>query len=249
MSKSRMLQEIKGIVYDLLDNNGNFRAIPIGMIGTRKLSDDRIKLLQNFISLLRDTQIVTRETKLYIFTRYINIRGVNELLNEEAKEHGGKEVNYNTTMSKIGYDRLKIEKIFSPTFLSDIILECNNEEIIAHHTESLVKAYMKYGESNMSKLRDNLALDLSKDCLCLELDDERFNGFLSVIMPYIKSHMAKIASELDKECIGYFNYLLVSPIKTDIDKERLSYIEQLLGPQENQSYINSKHINNQYEVE
>lgn len=236
-TRNRLLREIKEIAYDLIDSNGNFRTMPIGLVGSRNISSDRVRLLQHFITLLKTTNIINQETKIYIFNKYINIKGVNETLNEEAKASGGKEVNYNTTISKIGYDRIKLERMFGSEFLMDILYRSNNADALARHTQAVIDAYIKYSDSSDTRLRHSIALNLDRSCICVELDDERFRGFIEVIMPYIRSHMEKVAEEIDKDCIGYFNYLLTSPIKNDIDNKRLDYIRQLLSSGESQINI------------
>lgn len=237
MSKNGFLYELKGIAYDMVDNNGNFRTIPIGMIGTRKLSNDRIRLLQCFLSLIKDTDMVSNETKYYVFNRYITKKGVNEELNELLKDKG-KQYKYNTTASKINYDQTKLEKQFGNEMLSDIILRTNNSDDIKRHTNNIIQAYLKYNSNKAEDLRNNIALELDKDTLCSELDDEKFKTFITVISPYLKSHMKMISSIIDADSVGYFNYLLYSPILSDVDKTRLDELKQLLDP----SYIESEQI-------
>lgn len=230
MSKNGILIELKGIAYDLVDNNGNFRTIPIGTIGTRNLPNDRIKLLQYLVSLVKDTDIICNETKLYVFNRYITIRNVNEALNEIAESKGGKQYSYNTTQSKIAYDRDKLHKLFGDGMISDIAFRTNNDEKMKEYTEKIINAHIKYNKNITTDLRDNLALDISKEHLCSELDDTRFDDFLMTISPYLKSHMQSISSMLDTDSIGYFNYLLYSPILTDVDKKRLDILKLKLDP-------------------
>ncbi len=229
MPKDTILKEIKGVIPDIMDANGNFRTIPIGFVGKRNLSNYRLELLKNFIILLRDTKIINRETRMYLFDQYITVKGVNDRLNAEGESDPRFErIPYNTTISKITYDRKdKIEKLFGPEFLRDILLS-NDKRKLAKCSENLTLAYKKYSDNKNSYLRDKIALPLSDEPMCNELSDEEFNAFISTILPYLKHHMKSVADGIDEKSIGYFNYILVNPTLSTVDKERLDYLKQLL---------------------
>ena len=53
MAASTTFQILKKLAPDMIDNNGNFRTIPIGEIKKRNLSDSRITLLKSLYTLLR----------------------------------------------------------------------------------------------------------------------------------------------------------------------------------------------------
>lgn len=229
MSKNGIISELKGIAYEMVDNNGKFRTVPLGTVGSRKLSNERIKLLQYLLNLVKDTSIVTSETKMYIFNRYITIKGVNEEMNR-LMESKGKQYSYNTTASKIAYDRNKLQGLLGTDILKDILLGYNNDSVIKKHTENVINAYLKYSKAKGKDIRDGLALEISKSFICTELSEQKFEQFLVDISPFLKSHMRKVAEGLDKESVGYFNYLLYSPILTDEDKARLENLRQRLDP-------------------
>lgn len=228
MKNGRMLTDMKAFAYELVDNNGNMRTVPIGQIGKRNLSEDRLKLLQDLMRLLQTTSIISDTTRMYIFNRYITIKGVNDVMNEALGNNEDNKISYNSTMARIGYDRRKLDNAFESSMFTDIILKRDNEDDIARHRNNIARAYIKYGKLKGEDIRDNLALKLDRDCLCSELDDNKFDQFISVIMPYLKSHMDKVANSIDTDCIGYFNYLVLNPMLTDKDKQRFEFIKQLL---------------------
>lgn len=231
MKYSKILDQLKEIAGDMIDNNGNFRTIPTGMVGKRNLSNDRLSLLQSLLVLLRDTDIITKETKLYIFERYITIKGVNDKINDRIREVGGNDsklICYNTTSSRIGYDRGKIVKEFGNSIIADIVTLTGNDEILNQHRKNIAQAYIRYGNTEGKDIRDNLALKLDRGCLCTELEEDKFKQFIETIQPYLKSQMDYISSIIDKDSVGYFNYLLFSPVLTEVDKRRLEELKQRL---------------------
>ena len=229
MANSKLLSQLKELAYDMVDNNGNFRTVPIGNVGKRNLSDDRLQLLRSIISLIKDTDIVTNETRMYLFNETMTIKWVNKKMNELAEEQGREPVPYNTTASKISYDRTKLEKCFGASILADIIFRTNNSDDIKVHISNVAKAYARYNKQSDDEIRSNIMLKLNSSVLCSELSDEKFGQFISVISPYTKQHMERISNNIDEDALGYFNYIITSPVLTEEDKGRLQTIKVLLG--------------------
>lgn len=222
MAKSGFLNYLKEIIHDMVDSNGNIRPIPVGVTGRRNLPDNRIKLLSDLIRLLRDTDIISDETKIYINNKYITMRGVNEEINNKMK---GKEKRHlKTTISRIQYDQLKLEKIFGSDFFVNVLVKGND---ISIYEKIIAEQYMKY--SKKEDLRKNLIINIPKNCMNTELSDEEFEEFVSVIAPYVKRHVKFIESNLSEEWCGYFNYLMYMPNLKGKDKERFERLKTLLS--------------------
>ena len=223
MSRESILCELKSIIPDLVDLNGNFRVTPIGWVGKQNLMNSHIKFLDDFITLLKTTSIITSETRMYIFDKYITMQGVNDELNKNIENDNNK-VRYNNTMSKIQYDKNKLNNYFGAHLISDVM---SNNTDISNYERTLGELFIK--QAGKSELRDNLLLHLNTSCMTSELSDEKFEEFRSTIMPYIKSQVTFIENNIDTESCGYFNYLLSMPTLNDIDKKRLGVLKDLLG--------------------
>lgn len=224
MPKESILKGIKRVVPDMIDKNGNFRTIPIGMVQKRNLSEYRLGFLRTFLDLVLHTKWLSNETRIYLSDPYISIKGVNEQLNAASDKH----IPYNTTSSKIGYDRYKIESKLGANFLVDLLMYTNNKSIIQNYEARMLSIMESIGMHDSKSIRDKIALNLDKRLFCRELDDDKFYEFIKDIMPYFKSHMDAVANNLDRDSIGYFNYILSSPMLTDIDKKRLDYVSDLI---------------------
>lgn len=212
---------------DMIDKNGNFRTLPIGTIGKRNISTYRLNLLRTFLDLILHTDMLNEETKIYITDKHISIKGVNEQIN--AENTTGKEIPYNTTAAKIAYDRQKIERLIGESFIRDLVLYTNNAAVISVYEGKLLQAMEKYGAHDSKGIREAIALDLDKRLICKEIDDDKFYEFIRNILPYLKTQMKAVADSLDRESVGYFNYLLMSPVLNDNDKQRLNYISRLIN--------------------
>lgn len=227
MSKVGVFHDIKNIIPDLMDNNKNFRTVPIGVIGKRNVSEYRLGLVRTAIELLLNTSIITTESKMYLTDKYITKRGVNEKLNEDRDDEH--KIPYKTTESKIFYDKGKIDKLLGPRFFTDIIMYTNNSAAVSVYETNLLEAMQKYGLHESGSIREGIALELDKRLFCKQLDEVKFQEFIRDILPYLRSHMKAVADGLDKDSVGYFNYLLLNPVLNDIDKQRLDYINQLIN--------------------
>lgn len=234
MAASTTFQILKKLAPDMIDNNGNFRTIPIGEIKKRNLSDSRITLLKSLYTLLMDEGFTSKETRLYIFDPYITMSGVNNTINrllQESKSWDGKEIPINNTYYKIQYDREKIDKAFGTTVATDIVYKSGNSSMIAEYNKRLAQLYAKRNKTSVNgALRENLALELRTDLMCSSIEQEKFDTFVEVIKPYIKEQMQAIVESLDPDMIGYFNYLLYNPVLSGRDKIRLDTLKIFLDP-------------------
>lgn len=230
MAKGTILKELKETIYNVMDENGNFRVLPIGELDKRKLSEPRLQLLRNIVDLVLNTNIVCDETKMYIRDRNIKYNQVTEKLNEQPVNKKNP-ISYNSTVSKIQYDKKKLEAYLGYTIMSDIIV--TNKSIEGY----VVKVSELMGKFNdESKLRDNLLLNIEKGTIVTEFDDS--NGtfgevFNSTIIGYIKDRVDKVEKELNanKEFVGYFNYLLSGMHTTDenVKRDRENLVGLLKG--------------------
>lgn len=217
MATWSILKDLKEIIGDLVDNNGNFRTLPIGSVGRRRLSNNRIKLMQDIVRLLRDTNIISEETKMYVFNRHITIKGVNQAFMDKTGEF----IKFKSTSSKIQYDKSKLEKMFTNRVFVDIL---TNRDITVYE-RAVAEQFSKYSKNN---LRDGLILDISKDGINRELTDEEFQEFITIVAPYVKSHVEFISKNIDKRLSGYFNYITSMPKLNEVDKERLDMLKTLI---------------------
>lgn len=229
MEGKGILKELKLIYPDAIDNNGNLRTMPIGLLAKRKISMGRFHLLQSFIKLIIETDIVNKETKLYISNPDISYRSVNRAMNE-LNGNVEPEIPERTTQSKIGYGRRKLMETFGEDIVTDIAFKTMNDDKIRIYEEKITKAYREYAGGSREDIRDGIALTLDKDSLCGELSDDKFDQFIDIIKPYLKHHMEAVSANMDEDSIGYFNNLMFNPNLNNVDKERLALLEELVNP-------------------
>lgn len=217
-----LLNEIRDVIVDMVDDSGNIRTLPIGKTGSLNLSSERITLLENLIRLVRYTAIVCNETKYYLFNHNVTMRGVSDELNKTLKE-GEKEFNEHTTLAKIQYDKNKLIKIFGEDIIVDTL---SNVADIDMHNIAVVRQYLNYEYAN--NLRGNLIIDIPKDNVQLDISESAFNEFIESIEIYTKRQIELISTKLEAKACGYFNYLVITPSITEEDIERLNLLNKLL---------------------
>lgn len=228
MSNNKLMSEIKNMMPDLVDSNRNFRTILVGKTGARNLDNSRIEILRAFVDLLKNSRMISNETREYLFDRYITIKGVTEKLNAESGA-GGKVYLNNTVTSKIAYDRAKLSRIFGEDFLVEVVGKSNNKKKLDDYRQILGLMYIEYGSQDKIDIREEVLLPLDKKSLNTKLSDSEFEQFIGIIAPYFKSQVKAVADSIDKKSIGYFNFISTSPVLSDKDKERLQRLRVLMG--------------------
>lgn len=223
MATTSILEYLKVAIGDMVDSTGNIRVTPIGITAKRKLSNNKIKFLADLIRLVRDTKIITDETRIYIFNRYISSRKVADLLNESidnVEDH----YKVSTTIAKIQYDKNKLSKIFGERMFLDIL---SIRDDITVYERALAEQYAKYHRKvDISK---SLVIGIPKDCMATELSDEEFDKFISEIEPYTVKNIQEVESRLDVTACGYFNYIMTMGGLTGVNKQREDRIKKVLG--------------------
>lgn len=223
MPKEGIFKELRPVVYSLMDRRGNFRTLPIGNWKNKPLSEDRLRLMQTFLKLLFETDIICAESKLYISDLSITISTVNFLM-QDRSENPDKVYNYKTTANKIYYDQRKLAEIFGKDIVYDVMWSNNP---IDKYITAISKVMCDKGAGK--ELRDLLTLDLDDYVIASECSSESFADFLVAIKPYTKAVMENVCNQLPKEAIGYFNYLISAPSLSDSDTANKTLLIQILN--------------------
>lgn len=198
----------KEIYYSLRDKNGNKRTKPVGTVANLKLGNRETSFLQSYLDLLVNTDIISKETKVYIGDKFITKRGVTDYLNESLSE-GETPKNFNTVASKIGYDQTKLSSIFGADMVTKVLTK---KADLDEYSVILVSEIQKRGGGK--GVAEELVIDLPQDSVCSELDDDSFDALYTFITPYFRAQMLSRLRELysiNKNCMGYFNYLMFTP--------------------------------------
>lgn len=202
MSSKTITKQLKALVEDFTDSEGNILERPKGRFVRKKLDERRIMFLRRFVDLLLNTGFVSEETKLYIKNRYITQEGVAEAMRER-----GKEANPNSVSAKIWYDKNKIVHLFGTRFLVEIT-EYDNVNMEDYEIK-LDKAFAKY--CNNKALKD-IIIDLPTGRYERKLEDEEFIQLLEKLKPYIKINVKKVSESITSGEVGYIEFLLSSNI-------------------------------------
>lgn len=205
------------------DSEGNIYDRPIGSIGKRELDKKRNDFLKRYITLILTTKIVSSTTKIYIGSSFPSVASVIANHNHSVSEL--EKINVKTAQAKLYYDEKKLEKYFTKDMLLKVIASssCNLED----YEKRLNLAIADYTKKN--KLLDNLALKIRRVEVREHLEEDEFNECMSIIKPYIKSHMHFIENNLDNKACDYLHYLMSTPYLEGENKERYEYLKQLLG--------------------
>lgn len=218
MSSKNITKQLKALVDDFTDSQGNILEHPKGRFVRKKLDERRIMFLRRFVDLLLNTGFVSEETKLYIKDRYITQEGVAEAMRER-----GKEANPNSVSAKIWYDKNKIVHLFGTRFLVEIT-EYDNVNMEDYEIK-LDKAFAKY--CNNKALKD-IIIDLPTGRYERKLENEEFIQLLEKLKPYIKNNAKKVSESITSGEVGYIEFLLSSNILDSSELKHRRILEVFL---------------------
>jgi hypothetical protein len=216
-----LLLSTRDILKDMVDPDGNLYEMPVGSLEKRNLDKRRIEFLKKYVSLLLETKIISKTTKLYLFGTG-SLRMIIQNYNRTLSEH--EQINLNTAQSKVNYDKKKLESIFPDDMLSKVVFYRDTD--IGQYEKQLALAFSKYATKN--NLMENLALKLPSNLLNDILSDQEFDEIFSYIAPYCKSQMKYIQENLPAEEVGYINCLMSTQSLQGVDKERFERLQMIL---------------------
>lgn len=212
-----ILKQLKPVVCDFLDKDGNILYEPSGRYIRINIKPDRIEFLRQFIDLLLNTKYISKETKMYISNRYMTISNVYEELKVSNKD-----INLNTVKAKIFYDKNKIAALFGDDMLAKVIEYKDTD--MGEYWEKIYKALEKYGSTGVF---DGIALKMPPSNLEKEITDEEFNEFIECIKPYLLTHMQEKSKGINRKVVGYIKYIMSSSVLSKEDIERKEIYQSL----------------------
>ena len=242
-NSNNILSLLKEYIYSLVDNNGNFRTLPIGEIGKRKLTEDRLKMLQELVKFLRDTNFFNDAGRIYVFNRRSTIKDVHEEIGDLARGEGRKPPSFSTVKNKIDYCRDKFTTTFGAQTLYDITHRIHNENKLKAFKLKIIECYKKYGynddailagrdKNSHKSINDNILLNLNVGEVNESVDVNKLKEYIFLIKPYLNNVVNELTDKLNTEyqdCISYIEYLTYCPSLTADETKIMSNIQEWLG--------------------
>lgn len=215
-----IFEHTKKVIYDLYDN-GVILELPKGYFIKTTVSEDRLKLLKDYIWLLLNTEFISEETKLYLSDR----KHTPTTVADDMELLKGRRVKMATVASKIRYDRDKVTSMIGENIVVDCVIYYNRS--IEGYRNKVDNLLVKYNENKLLdsidiKIRDKekLGIDIEND-----ITDEEIDLFLSQIEPYIKKNKEEIENKIDFKVASYIKYIDSKISLSDTEKLRLEKIK------------------------
>lgn len=210
---------LKSIVDDFYDNG--ILEEPLKRRIINDLDDKRVEALKKLVELVMETPFFNEEVKLFIGDYKINYNGVVDELTLKYN----KEFNIRTVSSKINYMKSKFEKTFGNRMLLNLTLY-TRENI----DEYIVKINNELDNFRRESVLDGIDLNFpdTSDKIIKEVEEEEFSDFIDVIAPYTKKCKRIVEESIDKDVLAYIRNICTSTNLSDIDKERLEQLKELI---------------------
>ena len=229
--KNSILKELQEYYFSLKDVNGHWRESSISSIYEARTSKENLRTIKKILGIILDSDYISTETKIFISSKGISIKSINEFINEARANKVGRNgkvlrhVSYNNTCIKLQTDNNDLDVYLGNGLLREIAY---NRITDKKHTNSmLVKFKERYGENY--NYRDNLTLNIRQlpPKVNSYVNNEEFFDILGSLEAYLVQRMEIIENAINanSEFVQYFNYLLSKQaIDNDIvqkDRERL----------------------------
>lgn len=244
---NKLIKELQKYYYSLKDSKGNNREQLVGVMSNANTSVEGKERVRCIIDIVMSSDRISDETKKFISSIDINVKEINEQINEKRKaetlilKKKVSEVSYTTTLKHIADDNQKIVNIFG----YDIIKDCVYNRLEKYdELDKLIDTFAaQYGKCE--RVRDNLLIDIRADEMGKsgQLSSEDFFAIIQSLEVYLRQRKEVIENAVNenKEFIQYFNYLLSERSIYDeasrIDRERLL------------KFLNNEDYISDYEVE
>ena len=224
-AKSAVFSQLRFIVNECYDNDKK-EVVPFRYFRwDRKLSNNAENFFKDLSWLLLETDYMTDETKCYLLNPWLPIKGVvNEL---RLTGRNGKSLNANTVQTQIYRCRERFVKDFGNEVLSDI-LEANDRNI-DRYRNVLDGLMVKYGKVDIIKLTALKGEFEKPEEIRKDISDEDFDYFIEMVMPYTERVMDVVLKEMDKDVLGYANFILNNPSVKGRELERREELINRLG--------------------
>lgn len=226
MANNILDESKKWLPYFYINNTWIDKDIKIKFNG-RQLNKEVVNFLNDLFHFYFESKMFNDCTILWLKSNASSMKECIEFYNNQVKVED--RLNVNTALSKIQYDRKKLERYFNVNEFINILaypekyLDSNREKL-----DKLSREYMKDGEYNKA-----MVLKIPKEPICKEVEDSTWYVLEDMIRSYSKKRIETIESGNDliinSNVIGYYNYLISNKNLSKTDKDRLKHIREILG--------------------
>lgn len=208
-------------------NNGEWVENPTLKVAGRDIDNRVIEFMEEYYRFLFNSTFLTMASLLWLESNLSSVKKTIELYNESCYEVD--RLNMNTSQTNIMHDKKRLEKYFSPELFKNIMYY--PEEHLEEAFETLAQLELKYMKKS-KEYRESLVVKVPRTVLCKSVDDNTWELLKQFINCYSKERIKKIERLEDETVVpavlGYYNYLISNNRLSEVDKQRLHEIRQLL---------------------
>lgn len=225
MEKYYVLKQLRGIIADIYDENGEFRKDVTHRYISNAVSDEAIVLLKEVLSVVLNHTYFSKVTRVYVKDRTITRKELANSLN----------MNMNTVNSQLYRDIKKFFNDFGEDCLVNLS-QIKSTDLSVYRRKLFV---LKGTEESFYKSID---LDLTKayGAFNVSLDSDRFKFICTLLNIYTESYKSRVVDMLSTNDLGYINYLFSKVDKTEEEKEQFDILLAMTGKLD---LLTEEHVN------
>lgn len=214
MDGSAIVKQLRLVIRDLYDDEGNERETPRRTYISGKVKWEAVILLREIVRIVLSANYFTEVTKEYIMNSLASRKDIADKFN----------MNQHTVQTKIYRDTQKFKRDFGEDCLYRISTNPNAD----------LTPYRKKVQEFSGTLQAFYdAIDLHfKSALgaySVDLDSDSFDTLCQVLTTYSKKYKQRVADSVPSDSLGYINYLFSKEDKTDEEEYRFNKLLAIVG--------------------
>lgn len=221
--KSRMIKQLRNVMSECVDIEGNLLSTPRFLRVPRIEDNDRLCLVMDLARLLLCSDYISNITKFYLKNPWISYEGIRL----EFKRVYGEELTIEKVNGRIYLDTERIYKDFGANLVIAItdLTELDIKEYQSKVNELLGK-HLNRGLLN--KVRLNLGAGYLESNQLGGISDEEFEEFLETILPYTDFVMKAVEGSISPNVLYHVSRIARGDLRSNKDKERYERIKTIV---------------------
>ncbi|MEG1871189.1 MAG: hypothetical protein RR192_04250 [Peptostreptococcaceae bacterium] len=215
-----VFKQLKLLMYEFVDERGNMTDEVKYNLLDRTSSKEKVRLLKDICTFILNTDYLSDSSKYYV--KFKNYR-VADIVDRQFEQ--GKRMSENAVRQIIFRDKQRYRKDLPDLYSNLVILKSGD---IKEYEKMYFRLLERYGSECTVREKISLDLDCRKDEVCRELSEEKFVSLIEILRPHILINENKLVENMDKDMIGYFNYLIEYHSLDEIDSRRLRVLIDLI---------------------
>lgn len=218
--KKNILEYTKDVYDAFTEVNGNLKINTSSTIGRRKLSDRKMKFLEEYIRFVTESGLLSQASLIWFDSAEKNRMDAIRAYNATCGKF--KQIDNKKAYNRFDYDRRKLLELFRDDMLHNVIFtSCDISSYEADLQYAISKKTKQTFLGKMTMLKLPSAINQEQPT------DEEIETFFTLLGPYTKEAIQQVESMIPKNVVGYINYIANKKERSEDEQALINRLELL----------------------